>query len=86
MPTLNLTAGPSWAKVADSSHPGFIAQSPVYGDLEWATTSEDAAPADTLAGHVLPAQTVVGRGILGPGHVWVRLRPPLTQAMIVVTR
>lgn len=86
MPTLNITLTQAWSKVADAAHAGCVAQSPAVGHIEWAATDSDAAPAVGLAGLQLPAQTLVGRGTLGPGHVWARVLPPLTSAPLTVIR
>ncbi|MDW8399388.1 MAG: hypothetical protein RMK90_12595, partial [Acetobacteraceae bacterium] len=77
MPTVNLTLGQAWTKIADAASSGFVAQSPAVGHIEYATTATDAAPPAGLVGLQLPAQAVVGRGLVGPGHVWARCLPPM---------
>lgn len=86
MATLNLGLTQAWSKVADATHSGFVAQSPAVGHIEWATTETDAAPAASLIGLQLPAQTPVGRGLLGPGHVWARVLAPIVSAPLAVIR
>ncbi|MCR6497367.1 hypothetical protein LJB71_14865 [Thermomonas sp. S9] len=51
--------------------------------LEWATT--DAPTPPSVRGFVLPAAQLVGRGLLGPGYVWVRQYPTDTGYAVTLT-
>lgn len=86
MATRNVTVTTSWTLVVDDASSGFVAQSPAVGYIEWATTDSTTPPSDTLVGIRLPASQLVGRGIFGPGYVWARAIPPLTDDIISVTR
>lgn len=84
-----ITVGTTWTKVADTALAGWTASSPAVGHLEWATRDAAGAPDAALAGHILPAAQLVGRGLLGPGHAWARLvgtaMPGATVPVVVTT-
>lgn len=86
MATENVTITTAWTQIVPATVDGFVAQSPAVGYIEWATTDSPTPPSDTLVGIRLPASQLVGRGIFGPGYVWARAIPPLTDDIISVTR
>lgn len=71
MPTSNPAITTSWTKIAEASNTELLAswQPPVQ--VEFATTSADAAP--TVAGHRLDAGSCITRALLGSGYVWARV-------------
>lgn len=70
-------------QVAADTDGGFLAQGGGSYALEWATTATAAPP--TVRGFVLPAAALVGRGLLGPGFVWVRQYPTGTGYPVTLT-
>ncbi len=84
MATLNVTVPDTgWVQVASDADAGFLAQGGGSYALEWATTASAAPPA--VRGFVLPAASLVGRGLLGPGFVWVRQYPGGTGYPVTLT-
>jgi hypothetical protein len=86
MPTLNITVTRAWTQLAAGSDAGFLASSTDVGYIEYATTATSGAPAAELQGHVVPQMQLVGRGLLGPGHVWARVLPPDASSVVAVSR
>lgn len=84
MATLNVPLPDSgWVQVAADTDAGFLAQGGGSYALEWATT--DAPTPPSVRGFVLPAAQLVGRGLLGPGYVWVRQYPTDTGYAVTLT-
>lgn len=70
MATSNIQLSSSWTKVAESTNDELLI---TWGDkvnIEFATTSADAAP--TVRGHVITFDQAITRSVIGSGFVWAK--------------